>query len=63
MDTMNPDTGNTPAPKATDDDLNDPLYLAALEVGKDEALAAEMAEWDLLAGDGLTESEASGRPE
>jgi hypothetical protein len=63
MERMNPDTGNTPEPKATDGDLNDPLYLAALEVEKDEALAAEMAEWDLLSGDALTESEASRRPE
>jgi len=45
------------------DDSDDPLYLAALEVEKDATLAAEMAEWDLLAGDGLTESEASRRPE
>jgi hypothetical protein len=34
----------------------DSLYLAALEVEKDETLAAEMAEWDLLVGDGLTKS-------
>jgi hypothetical protein len=63
MDTINPDTGNIPEPKASDDGLHDPLYLAALEVEKDEALAAEMAKWDAHAGDGLTDSEASRRPE
>jgi hypothetical protein len=31
----------------------DPLYLVALAVEADEFLAAEMAEWDGLAGDGL----------
>jgi hypothetical protein len=30
-------------PPETSDD--DPLYLAALEVGRDEILAAEMADW------------------
>lgn len=35
------------------DDENDPLYQAALAVEGDEALAAEMAEWDVTAGDGL----------
>ena len=30
----------------------DPLYLAALEVEKDEALAGELAGWDLVLGDG-----------
>jgi hypothetical protein len=30
----------------------DPLYLAALEVEKDEALAAEMGGWDLVLSDG-----------
>jgi hypothetical protein len=33
---------------------SDPLYLAALEVEKDEALAAEMAEWEpATLGDGV----------
>jgi hypothetical protein len=45
------------------DDSDDPLYLAALEVEKDATLAAEMAEWDVLASDGLTESEAHRRLE
>jgi hypothetical protein len=35
------------------DDASDPLYLAALAVEDDPALAAEMAEWDATAGDGL----------
>jgi hypothetical protein len=30
----------------------DPLYLAALEVEKDQALAAEMGSWDLVLSDG-----------
>jgi hypothetical protein len=30
----------------------DPLYLAALEVEKDEALAGEMGGWDLVLNDG-----------
>ena len=30
----------------------DPLYLAAIEVEKDEALAAEMGGWDLVLSDG-----------
>jgi hypothetical protein len=30
----------------------DPLYLAALEVEKDEALTAEMGGWDLVLSDG-----------
>ena len=32
---------------------DDPLYLAALAVEQDEGLAAEMAEWDVTAADGL----------
>ncbi|MGH7102091.1 MAG: hypothetical protein ACREFJ_06800 [Acetobacteraceae bacterium] len=32
---------------------NDPLYRAALEVERDERLAAEMAEWDAAVDDGL----------
>ena len=31
----------------------DPLYLLALEVERDEALNEEMADWDGVAGDGL----------
>ncbi len=34
-------------------DDSDPLYLVALAVEADECLAAEMAAWDGLAGDGL----------
>ena len=30
-----------------------PLYLAAVEVEQDERLAAEIADWDVTAGDGL----------
>lgn len=41
-----------------DEGEDDPLYRAALEVERDERLAAEMAEWDDTAGDGLA-SEAS----
>jgi metal-responsive CopG/Arc/MetJ family transcriptional regulator len=36
-----------------EDDDADPLYRAALEVERDEHLAAEMAEWDVTVGDGL----------
>lgn len=32
---------------------DDPLYQIALAVEQDERLAAEMAEWDVTAGDGL----------
>lgn len=32
---------------------DDPLYRAALEVEQDEALNAEMAEWEVTVGDGL----------
>ena len=35
-----------------DGDEADPLYLAALEVVKDETLAAELGSWDLVLGDG-----------
>ncbi len=38
------------APEGGEDD---PLYQAALEVEQDERLAAEMAEWDGTAADGL----------
>ena len=41
---------------------DDPLYRAALDVERDEQLAAEMAEWDAAVGDGLT-SEASAAPQ
>lgn len=35
----------------------DPLYLIALEVEKDERLNAEMAEWDALSGDGIEDAD------
>jgi hypothetical protein len=37
-------------------DDNDPLFLAALEVERDEDLSLEMAEWDATVGDGLATS-------
>lgn len=37
-----------------DEGEDDPLYRAALDVERDERLAAEMAEWDAAVGDGLT---------
>ncbi len=43
------------------DDENDPLYKAAVAVEQDEALAAEMAEWDVTAGDGLGTPQDPGR--
>ncbi len=47
---------------ADDDEEGDPLYRAALEVERDECLAAEMREWDVTAADGLTpESDATRR--
>jgi metal-responsive CopG/Arc/MetJ family transcriptional regulator len=43
---------------------NDPLYLAALAVEKDEALAAEMAEWEpATLGDGVARPGANGPSE
>jgi metal-responsive CopG/Arc/MetJ family transcriptional regulator len=36
-----------------EDSDDDPLYLAAMDVERDEKLAAEMAEWDVTIGDGL----------
>ena len=36
-----------------DDDASDPLFLAALDVERDAALTAEMAEWDATIADGL----------
>ena len=36
-----------------DEGEDDPLYRAALDVERDERLAAEMAEWDAAVGDGL----------
>ena len=45
-----------------DDDDNDPLYLAALAVEQNEELAAEMAEWDVAVGDGLTEENGDFAP-
>ena len=41
------------APEGGEDD---PLYQAALAVEQDERLAAEMAEWDSTAADGLEEA-------
>jgi hypothetical protein len=42
-----------PANEGSDED---PLYQAALAVEKDEALAAEMAEWErTMLGDGITD--------
>ncbi len=43
-------------------DDNDPLYLAALEVERDEHLNLELAEWDATVGDGLTDSTDEVRP-
>ena len=45
-----------------DEGEDDPLYRAALDVERDEQLAAEMAEWDAAVGDGLT-AEASAAPQ
>jgi hypothetical protein len=42
---------------------SDPLYLAALEVEKDEALTAEIGGWELLLGDGGAAPADSGRNE
>lgn len=36
-----------------DEGEDDPLYRAALEVERDEEVAAEMAEWDAAVDDGL----------
>ena len=36
-----------------DDKDEDPLYLAALDVERDERLASEMLDWDGTASDGL----------
>lgn len=41
----------------------DPLYLAALEVEKDEALAAEMGNWDAALGDTAAPSATTERSE
>ncbi|HML10257.1 MAG TPA: hypothetical protein VK432_05305 [Stellaceae bacterium] len=41
----------------------DPLYLAALEVEKDEALAAETGGWELVLGDGGATPADGGRSE
>ncbi len=37
----------------TDEGEDDPLYQAALSVERDEALAAEMKDWDVAVADGL----------
>jgi hypothetical protein len=42
---------------------SDPLYLAALEVEKDEALAAEIGGWELVLGDGGAAPSDTGRSE
>lgn len=40
----------------SEDDDNDPLYLAALALEHDSRLAAEMGEWEkTMIGDGLTD--------
>jgi len=44
-------------PLAEDD--GDPLYLAALAVEGDERLTAELSEWDVTAGDGLSPDESA----
>jgi hypothetical protein len=42
---------------------DDPLYRAAVEVDQDEALAAEMAEWEeVTLADGLGKNERHGKP-
>jgi hypothetical protein len=42
---------------------NDPLYLAALAVEKDDRLASEMAEWEeATAGDGFEDDGNRGTP-
>ena len=47
--------------RAEDGD-DDPLYRAALEVEKDTALGAEMADWEVATiGDGLTEGKPGRR--
>jgi hypothetical protein len=43
------------------EDDRDPLYLAAIEVERDERLNLEMAEWDATVGDGLTDAAREGR--
>jgi hypothetical protein len=43
------------------EDDRDPLYLAAIEVERDERLNLEMAEWDTTVGDGLTDAAREGR--
>jgi hypothetical protein len=42
--------------------FDDPLYLAAIEVERDEGLAQEMAAWDATVEDGLTSETASAKP-
>ncbi len=39
-----------------DEAEDDPLYLAGLALEQDERLMAEMAEWDVTAGDGIANS-------
>ena len=44
-----------------EDDDTDPLYLAALDVERDERLASEMSEWDVAAADGLADHPSEDR--
>jgi hypothetical protein len=46
-------------PTAEGDD--DPLYLAALEVERDERLEVELSDWDTTVGDGLSPDESATR--
>ena len=47
----------------TADSDNDPLYLAALDVEQDTALADEMAQWETATiGDGLIDTQSRKRP-
>ncbi len=40
---------------------DDPLYLAALEVERDERLTAELSEWDATVGDGVSPDESAAK--
>ncbi len=41
---------------------DDPLYLAALEVERDERLMGELSDWDATVGDALSPEESVARP-
>lgn len=43
-----------------DEGEDDPLYRAALDVERDDRLAAEMAEWDVTVFDGLGRARSEG---